>query len=222
MTYSNINGNGSDDPRWNPRPAMDGNGYGYVSMNDPFALMEGMLPRQAKNAIRTVYGVVGVVAILVGAALLLWPGSTLSFAAAALGVYFTISGVVRVVTSIVGLGLPNGWRVLNILVGVLFVAGGVVVVRNAVFSGQAMALLIAVVVGIGWLSEGVMALVESWRTSGAGWAIVYAVISIVAGLVVLCSPISSTIWMVVFGGIALLVLGVFALIRAFTFGRNTR
>ena len=55
----------------------------------------------------------------------------------------------------------------------------------------ALAVFITMVVGLGWMMEGVMALAESWRLPSSGWAVLYAIISIIAGLVVLVSPVSS-------------------------------
>ena len=188
----------------------------------PFKLVEECLPQQAKNAIRGVYGVLGVVALILGLALLIWPGATLKVAAIALGAYFVVSGVIRIVTAVVELGLPGGWRVLDILIGVLLTVGGVIVLKNAALSGATLAVLITMVVGLGWMMEGVMALVESWRMPSSGWAVVYALLSIVAGFIVLFSPVSSTAWLILFGGCALIVLGVVAIVRAFTFGKPRR
>ena len=188
----------------------------------PFKLVEEWLPQQAKNAIRGVYGVLGVVALILGLALLIWPGATLKVAAIALGAYFVVSGVIRIVTAVVELGLPGGWRVLDILIGVLLTVGGVIVLKNAALSGATLAVLITMVVGLGWMMEGVMALVESWRMPSSGWAVVYALLSIVAGFIVLFSPVSSTAWLILFGGCALIVLGVVAIVRAFTFGKPRR
>ena len=188
----------------------------------PFKLVEEWLPQQAKNAIRGVYGVLGVVALILGLALLIWPGATLKVAAIALGAYFVVSGVIRIVTAVVELGLPGGWRVLDILIGVLLTVGGVIVLKNAALSGATLAALITMVVGLGWMMEGVMALVESWRMPSSGWAVVYALLSIVAGFIVLFSPVSSTAWLILFGGCALIVLGVVAIVRAFTFGKPRR
>lgn len=70
---------------------------------------------------------VGVAAIALGAALLLVPNKTLALAALLLGVYFVISGVVRIVSALVEPGLPGGWRVLDVFVGILLTFGGVVV-----------------------------------------------------------------------------------------------
>lgn len=214
--YGNPYGYGG----YGPNPADDGNdGRKPVS---PFKLVEAWLPQRAKNAIRGVYGVLGVVAIILGLALLIWPGVTLKIAAIALGAYFVVSGVVRIVTAIVELGLPGGWRVLDILVGLLLAVGGVVMLKNAALSGATLAVLVTMVVGIGWMMEGVMALVESWRMPSSAWAVVYALISIVAGFAMLFWPLASTTWMILFGGCALVALGIVAIVRAFTFGKIGR
>lgn len=207
-----------------PGAGANGNPLGaqpgwYAGDFNPFRLFEEWLPQKAKTTVRVIYGVVGVAAIALGVALLLVPNKTLALAALLLGVYFVISGVVRIVSALVTPMLPGGWRVLDVLIGILLTFGGVVVVRNYGLTGQTLALLITLMVGFGWIMEGVMALVESWRIPRSGWAVAYAIISIIAGFVVLMSPLSSTVFMVVFGGCAMVVMGVTALIRAFTFGK---
>lgn len=188
----------------------------------PFRLIEEMLPQKAKNAIRGLYGIIGVTAIVLGVALLIWPGKTLGVAAVALGIYFVVSGVIRIVSAIVTLGLPAGWRILDILIGIMLSVGGVLMLKNAALSGQALAVFITMVVGLGWMMEGVMALAESWRLPSSGWAVLYAIISIIAGLVVLVSPVSSMLFLVIFCGCALIVMGVSSMVRAFKFGRPRR
>ena len=134
MSNPNMNPNpqsgGQDDaqtPRYFDNPYGYPYGYPYgpgqPNPNDsngewkpvsPFKLMESWLPQRAKNAIRGAYGIIGVIAIVLGLALFIWPGATLKIAAIALGAYFVVSGVVRIVTAIVELGLPGGWRVLDL------------------------------------------------------------------------------------------------------------
>ena len=194
----------------------------YVGNFSPFRLIEEWLPEKAKTKIRIIYGVVGVAAIALGAALLLVPNKTLALAALLLGVYFVISGVVRIVSALVEPGLPGGWRVLDVFVGILLTFGGVVVVRNYGMTGQTLALLITLMVGFGWIMEGVLSLVESWRIPHSGWAIAYAIISIIAGFVVLMSPLSSAVFMIIFGGCAMVVMGITSVIRAFTFGKRRK
>ncbi|MDF7665326.1 DUF308 domain-containing protein [Bifidobacterium sp. ESL0745] len=187
---------------------------------NPFKLAEEWLPNQAKKTIRIVYGVVGIVALLLGIALLVWPGKTLVAVAVVLGAYFVVSGVIRVIGAIVENGLPGGWRVLDILVGLLLVIGGVIMLKNTAISTALLTILVTLTVGIGWIMEGIMALVETWRLPKSGWAIFYAIISILAGIVVLFSPFTSVIVLVVFAGISMVIMGILAIIRAFRFGKN--
>ena len=126
----------------------------YTGNFNPFRLIEEWLPEKAKTKIRVIYGVVGVAAIALGAALLLVPNKTLALAALLLGVYFVISGVVRIVGALVEPFLPAGWRVLDVFVGILLTFGGVVVVRNYGMTGQTLALLITMMVGFGWIMDG--------------------------------------------------------------------
>ncbi|MZI65447.1 HdeD family acid-resistance protein, partial [Enterococcus durans] len=44
----------------------------------------------------------------------------------------------------------------------------------------------------------------------------------VAGFIVLFSPVSSTTWLILFGGCALVAIGIVAIVRAFTFGKSKR
>ena len=116
-------------------------------------------------------------------------------------------------------------RIIYGVVGVaaiLLTFGGVVVVRNYGMTGQTLALLITLMVGFGWIMEGVLSLVESWRIPHSGWAIAYAIISIIAGFVVLMSPLSSAVFMIIFGGCAMVVMGITSVIRAFTFGKRRK
>ena len=190
--------------------------------DSPFKLVQEALPTGAKNAVRTAYAIIGIAALALGICLLVWPGATLKVACIVLGIYFLVSGIVRIVSSIVEVGLPGGWRVLGILVGIILVVGGVVVLKNVTISTAMLAVMFTLIVGIGWIMEGVMSLVESWQVQGSGWAIAYGIISILAGFVLLCMPIASTVWLIVFGGCAMIVMGVFAIIRAFTFGRVSK
>ena len=204
------------------QPGANGTGANNWQPTSPFKLAEDWLPKKAKNAIRGTYAILGIAAVILGLALLIWPGATLKVAAIALGAYFVVSGVVRIVTAIVELGLPGGWRVLDILIGLMLSVGGVVMLKNAALSGATLAVLVTMVVGLGWMLEGVMALVESWRMPSSAWAVIYALLSIVAGFIVLFSPVSSTTWLILFGGCALVAIGIVAIVRAFTFGKSKR
>jgi len=118
----------------NSQPGTGNDNWQPIS---PFKLAEEWLPKKAKNAIRGTYAILGIAAVILGLALLIWPGATLKVAAIALGAYFVVSGVVRIVTAIVELGLPGGWRVLDILIGLMLSVGGGVMLKDAAFRSHA-------------------------------------------------------------------------------------
>ena len=218
MSNPNESNQAHEDPNQQPQtPVPLGNPQWGES---PFKLVEDMLPQQATNAIRTLYAVTGVSAVILGVALLVWPGGTLSIFAVILGIYFIITGIAHFISSIVELGLPAGWRVLGCLIGVLLTMGGIIMLKNATQSAAVLAVFLTLTVGIGWILEGVISLSESWRTPQSGWAVAYAVLSILAGVVILFFPIAATIWLIIFTGVTMIILGITAVIRAFTFGRG--
>lgn len=173
------------------------------------------LTSSALRAFRTALGVTGAVSLILGLVVLFWPGATLDVIAVLFGLYFVISGGIRIISGIIT-PFSTGLRVLNIIVGVLLVIVGIVAIRNPLASLT----VLGMVVGIAWIVEGVMALTEV-ESGGSRWyAITYGVISLLAGIVVLFLPVSSLAALVVFGGIFLLLLGVVQLVRALTFGRG--
>lgn len=177
------------------------------------------LTRSAINGIRIAFGVSGVAALILGIVLLIQPARTLAAVAMLLGIYFLISGVVRLAMGIFSRGISGGLRTLDILFGVLLIVAGVIALKNIAASTAALLILIVAVIGIGWIIEGVLAIVESRGARSTGWAITFGIVSIIAGIVVLAIPGWTALWLVTVSGILLIVLGVIGIIRAFTFGR---
>lgn len=168
------------------------------------------------TAVRTGFGISGVVSLILGLLVLFWPEATLSVIAFFFGLYFLISGGLRVVSGIAAAMTP-GLRVLNIIVGLLLFIVGIVAIRNPLSSLAVLGML----VGIAWIIEGIMAFVEI-ESGGSRWyAITFGILSVVAGIVVLFLPVASLAALVIFGGIFLVVLGVVQLVRAITFGRGS-
>lgn len=187
---------------------------------DEFSLDAKQLSKSAINAIRVAFGVSGAVALILGIVLLVWPERTLSIVAILLGINFLVVGIVRLALSIFTAGVSAGLRVLNILFGILLVILGIVAIKNSAAAAEFLVILVVVVIGIGWIVEGVLALVESGKALSRGWAITFGIISILAGIVVLVLPEASAFWLMLITGIALVVLGIVGVVRAFTFGKD--
>jgi uncharacterized membrane protein HdeD (DUF308 family) len=178
------------------------------------------MTRSAINGVRAALGISGAVAVVLGVVLLFWPEKTLAVLAIFLGIYFLVAGIMRLGIGIFSRGIGGGVRTLNIILGVLLVIAGVVALKNVTAAATTLVILAIAFIGIGWIIEGVMALVESGSARSSGWAITYGIISILAGLVVLVLPASSALFLLLFAAVALIVLGIIGIVRAFTFGRE--
>lgn len=178
------------------------------------------MTRSAINGIRAALGVSGVVAVILGVVLLFWPEKTIAVFAVFLGIYFVIAGIMRLGVGIFARGIGGGIRTLNIILGILLVIVGVVALKNVSTAATVLVIFALAFIGVGWIIEGVMSLVESGRAASSGWAIAYGILSILAGLVVLFLPASSAVFLILFAAIALIILGIIGIVRAFTFGRD--
>ncbi|MCP2636983.1 DUF308 domain-containing protein [Microbacterium sp. HD4P20] len=176
--------------------------------------------KSAVNGIRTALGIGGVLAVIVGILILVWPGKTAMVVTAIIAIYAIAAGLVYA-----GLGIfsktKGGWaRVGHILLGILFIIGGVVALFNLGQTAVWLALFIGILVGIMWIVEGIVSLSTLGDASSKGWTIFFAILSIIAGIVVLFSPIWGTIVLWWLLGISLVVLGIINIVRAFTFGKG--
>lgn len=191
-----------------------------LSVQDSLRLNAQDLTRSTIGVVRRMFAVSGVVAVVLGIALLVWPTKSVQVAAILLGIYFVCAALVRLAAAVGSRGLAAGWRVLDVFFSVLFLVGGIFMLRNSAQMGQALLIVVAFIVGIGWIAEGILALVESGASASEGWSIAFGVISLLAGITVVAVPSWSGVALVIFTGAALLVTGIVALVRAFTFGRS--
>ncbi|GAA1543071.1 uncharacterized membrane protein HdeD (DUF308 family) [Microbacterium ginsengiterrae] len=174
----------------------------------------------AVNGIRTAIGIGGVLAVIVGILILVWPGRTAMVATAIIAIYTIVAGLVYA-----GLGIfsknKGGWaRLGHILLGLLFIVAGIVAFANLSGTTVWLAAFLGVLVGILWIVEGVVAFTTLGDSSSKVWSVLFALLSIIAGIVLLLSPVwgAEVLWWVL--GISLVVLGVLNVVRAFRFGKT--
>jgi len=173
--------------------------------------------KSAVNGIRIALGIGGVLAIIVGILILVWPGRTAMVVTAIIAIYAVAAGLVYA-----GLGIfsktKGGWaRIGHIVLGVLFIIAGIVAFMNLGATTAWLALFIGILVGIMWIVEGVVALSTIGDASSKTWTIIFAILSIIAGVVLLFSPLYGAVVLWWLLGISLIVLGLVNVIRAFAF-----
>jgi uncharacterized membrane protein HdeD (DUF308 family) len=187
---------------------------------DIFEFDPTSLGKSGVNAVRAAFGLVGIIALGLGIALLVWPGVTLKVAAGIAGVYFVIAGIARLALAIFSRGMGAGHRVLGIVLGIIILLAGIVILRNLTTSTAVLLLIAVLAMGIGWIVDGIMAIVESGRNGKGGIGIAFGIFGIIAGIIVLVWPEWTALAIAVLIGITLSILGVVGIIRAFTFGKD--
>lgn len=187
---------------------------------DEYSLDAASMTRSAVNGLRAVIGISGAVSLILGVVLLAWPEKTIAVFTIFLAIFFLIAGILRLGVGIFSRGISGGIRTLNIILGILLVLAGVVAMKDVVGASAFLVVLTIAFIGVGWMIEGVVVLVESGRSAHPGWSIAYGILSIIAGLVVLIVPTTSAVPLILFAGIALIVIGIMGIVRAFTFGRD--
>lgn len=187
---------------------------------DIFALDPHKLADKAIKGLRTAFALSGAVALVLGIVLLLWPTKTLAVVAVFLGINFLITGAVKAAVGIFSHSLSAGLRILDVVLGLLVLVAGVIMLRNAAATGEALLLFTVIFIGIGWIIEGIMAIAEAGKGPTRTWAIVFGVLSVLAGIAVLVVPVWTAQWLLLLTAIMLIVLGVVGLVRAFTFGKQ--
>ncbi len=158
----------------------------------------------------------GLLAVILGAVILLWPGPSILVTSGVFGAYLVLSGVALVVLAF---SLPvstSAGRLLNFISGVASVILGILAFRN--FGEGYAVLLLAIWIGVGFIIRGVSALVTAIADKlipGRGWAIFFGIVIAIAGVVVLAYPFDSVVTLAFVVGVSLIVLGVIEVISGF-------
>jgi uncharacterized membrane protein HdeD (DUF308 family) len=156
----------------------------------------------------------GILSILLGIVLLVWPGRTILVIAVFVGAYLLVSGIFQIVAAFSETELPGGFRWLTGISGFLCVVLGIFAFRSWTHAVYILVLLIA----FGFLFRGMAELIEGIAMKGIpgrGWEIFMGIVGIIAGIVVLLYPGSSLVVLAVISGIWLIVLGIMEIVGAF-------
>ncbi|GLI28934.1 hypothetical protein ARHIZOSPH14_31760 [Agromyces rhizosphaerae] len=184
-----------------------------------FTLDADTLTKTAVNGVRAALGISGVIALILGVLITFWPKGAVVAITVMLAVYLLIAGLVYLGVGVFSRGLKGGARALDIILGLLFVVAAVLAFANLAATAEFLAIFMGVLIGIVWIIEGVVALAQAGDSTSKGWTIFFGILSIVAGIVLLFSPMLIEVIFIVLG-IGLIILGIVQVVRAFTFGRD--
>lgn len=178
-----------------------------------------LLSSRVAGAFRIAFGLVGLIALVVGVLILIWPVKAAAILTAIIALYAIATGIIYLATAIwSGTAQPLA-RIAMAIVGVLFLVAGALAFANLTPAAGLLAVVVAVLIGVGWIVEGVVALLLL-PTAPARWSTaLVALVGIVAGIVVVSSPAWSAAVLWWLFGVLLVALGVVQIVRGFTFGR---
>jgi uncharacterized membrane protein HdeD (DUF308 family) len=174
------------------------------------------------TSIRITLAVSGVIALIAGIVLLVWPVKSAVIVTAIFASYLVVAGVVYI-----GLGIfskvKGGWaRVGHIVLGLLYIVAGVIAFANLGVAAATLALVVVIFIGISWIVDGVVALTLLGQDGSRVWTLLYALLSIIAGIIVLFSPLIAGLAFWLFLGISLIALGIVQIVRAITIGKEAK
>ena len=174
------------------------------------------------RSLRVFLAVSGVIALLSGLILLIWPGKSAVIVTGIVAAYLIVGGRVYIGLGIFSAG-KGGWaRIGHILLGVLYIVAGVIAFSNLAAATTALALVVAIFIGVSWIFDGIVSLSLLGTDGTKVWTLLYALLSIAAGVVVLFSPLFAAVvlWWVL--GISLVAIGLVQIIRAITIGKDAK
>ncbi|MBV9516464.1 MAG: HdeD family acid-resistance protein [Mycobacteriaceae bacterium] len=160
----------------------------------------------------------GVLSVVLGVLVTLRPGGAVWIAAIFLGAYLLVSGIAQVIFAF-SLHVSAGGRVMLFISGAASLILAVLAFKDIGEESPTALLLLAIWIAIGFIFRGVSTTVSAIsdpHMPGRGWAIFFGLISILAGIVVMASPLTSLVLLAWVVGIWLIVMGVFEIGSSFS------
>lgn len=159
----------------------------------------------------------GIGAVLVGIVAFAWPGRTTLVVAVLFGIYLIWYGISSLAAGLTA-PMSAAARALTLLSGVLSVILGVLCFRDELQS----VVLLGIWIGVGWIMAGTARIIEAFTAGGAagGWAALSGVVLVIGGIVLIDSPIDSTVTLAWVTGIFLVVGGCVEIGRALALRRG--
>ena len=159
----------------------------------------------------------GILSLIVGVLVLVWPRISILAAAVAFGVYLLITGVAQVFFAF-ALHVSAGSRILLFISGAASLILAVLAFRHFGSDPTYAVLLLAIWIGIGFIFRGVattISAISDPALPGRGWSIFVGLISLLAGIVVLASPFASIVTLAIVAGAWFVVIGMFEIASSF-------
>jgi uncharacterized membrane protein HdeD (DUF308 family) len=157
----------------------------------------------------------GVLTVILGLVVTFHPSTSLNVIAVLLGILMILSGIFQLIR-VFDKAEPH--RIWLGITGLLFVVIGVILIRHLHLTVA----IVGLIIGITWIIQGLTALIAGFSggsRAGNGWWIFFGIVSLIAGIVVVSTPVSAVTVLAVLVGIWFIVMGLFEIIAAFIIRR---
>lgn len=176
----------------------------------------------ATNVVRIAIGLAGLTALIVGILILVWPAKTAVVVTAIIAIYAILTGLVYGAMTLFSKAKSGWWRIGHAILALIFVAAGISALSSLRATAAFLALFLAILVGMMWIIEGVVSLTTLGQSQSKGWTVFFAVLSIVAGMMLFISPVWGAIVLWWLLGISFVILGAIQIGRALTIGKAAK
>ncbi|MET9328195.1 HdeD family acid-resistance protein [Tsukamurella sp. NPDC003166] len=152
----------------------------------------------------------GVLSVLMGVVIAVWPGPTTLAIAILFGIYLLISGAFQVIAGLIG---EAQHRVLSVISGALSIVIGVACFRDDFITSIA---ILGIWIGVAWIFAGITQIVTAASDRllpGRVWVVILGIITLIGGVVLVSSPFSVGV-LVWVGGIWAVAIGITQIITA--------
>lgn len=178
--------------------------------------------KAAVTGIRASLAVSGALSLIAGIVLLVWPVKSAIVVTWIFAAYLVVAGLVYI-----GVGIfsksKGGWaRVGHGVLGLLYIVSGIIAFSNLQEAAVLLAVVTVVFIGVSWLFDGIVSLTLLGSDGSRVWTLLYAVLSIIAGVYVLFNVLAAGVTLWIFLAVSLVVLGLVQIVRAITLGKDAK
>jgi len=163
----------------------------------------------------------GVLSVVAGVLVAVWPHITLIVAAVIFGIQLIVNSVFRFISAFAAPAAEAWARVLAVIIAVLSLIAGLYLLRHPYFTVAVLGLIL----GFFWIVAGAIDIFTAlaYRELPGRWMIaLLGVLGVIAGIVVVASPVTALLFLTLVMGIWLILFGLITIYRGFTLMRAAR
>lgn len=162
---------------------------------------------------RWAFVIAGATAAVIGALVLVWPNIMGNIFSSLMAIYALAAGVLYGVMVTRGKELSPPVRVGRGLVALALIVGAILILLYMNTATAVIVNMVGIALGLMWISEGVMAFLLSRRLETKTWLVGYAIVAVIAGIIMLLTPVWDGKPVTLLVGFSLLGLGVAQIVR---------